>query len=65
MEFINKTGDAVSIEDIDGAIAVVRRSLVQNILSLPPGLAVEMTNILRCLQQFHTLRLKLAELKKE
>lgn len=51
----DKTGAAVSDQDIDDALDAVTASLVK-IATLPPQLAVNLPNIRRCLQQFKTSR---------
>jgi hypothetical protein len=51
MSFEDKTGQPVSDQDIDEAIAVVTRAMVLSVLKLPPELAVQMPNIHRCLKR--------------
>ncbi len=51
MEFIDQTGQPPSVEDIDRAIAAVSNALVRDIVKLPPQLAVELPNTLRCLKE--------------
>lgn len=49
---IDMTGKPVSKRDIEEAILVVKKSMVTELAKLPPGLAVQLPNILRCLQEF-------------
>ena len=59
MEFIDQTGQPPSVEDINRAIVAVSSALVHDIVKLPPQLAVELPNTLRCLRELRDKRSKL------
>lgn len=48
-EFVDKSGQPPSDQDIDEAIQAVRASFVKHIAKIPPELAVQLPNISRCL----------------
>ena len=45
----DKTGDPVNAKDVEDARQAVRRAAIRDIMKLPPYLAVELPNVLRCL----------------
>jgi hypothetical protein len=51
MFMIDKTGEPPTIEDVQEAIVTIQEAMTRNFLALPPKLAVELGNILRCLQE--------------
>lgn len=55
-EFIDEAGKPVSQHDVDEAIRVVSKQLVVGLLKLPPELAVQLPNILRCLQELRSMK---------
>lgn len=52
------TGTPPSEEDVAQATAVLKKSLVLYFIKLPPELAVEIPNVLRCLEHYRELRRK-------
>ena len=51
MEITDVTGKPVSRRDVEEAEQVVRKFMVNGIMKLPPELAVQIPNILRCLSE--------------
>ena len=52
------TGTPPSLQDIAEAQGVVARALLLYLLKVPPELAVQLPNILRCLEELVVLRKK-------
>ena len=51
-EFIDNTGKPVPLKDFEEALGVVTKFMaIQELMKLPPELAVQMVNIRRCLLQ--------------
>lgn len=55
MESEDLTGSLVSDRDIDDAMSAVKTGMI-HVMKLPPELAVNLPNVLRCLQQLKTNR---------
>ena len=51
ISFEDKSGHPSAMRDYDEAIEVVKKHLVTGIMNLPSDLAVQLPNILRCLEQ--------------
>jgi len=50
MSMEDASGHKVSMEDVETALKTVRRTIVRDIIQVPPSLAVELPNIGRCLE---------------
>lgn len=55
MEFVDKSREPPSPEDIQRARLAVETAIVRHIMDVPPVLAVELANILRCLKVFEVI----------
>jgi hypothetical protein len=55
MNFEDKTGTPPSQRDIDEAIQVVKKMIITSVMKLPPELAINLPNILRCLQRLREI----------
>ena len=51
MSFIDMTGTPPSERDVDEATKVVKKMIITQMMNLPPELAINLPNILRCLQR--------------
>lgn len=51
MNIEDMTGKPISRDNVREAIVVVRKYMVIGLLKLPPELATQLPNILRCLQE--------------
>ena len=49
IEVVDLTGALPSLKDVERAITAVKGAAVRDILTLPPDLAIEVANIIRCL----------------
>ncbi|KKN81363.1 hypothetical protein LCGC14_0319760 [marine sediment metagenome] len=61
VEMEDATGKPSTIEDIERAATVVRKSIITAMMKLPPELAIELTTILRCLDEYRAIRVKLEQ----
>lgn len=55
IEIEDRTGSLPSSNDVNEAIAVISKFVTIGMMKLPPELAVQMPNILRCLKVAKTL----------
>lgn len=55
MQMVDRTGMPSTEADYDEAIAAVTDALVRSIAALPPMLAVQLPNVIRCLKQGKSL----------
>lgn len=60
IKFEDKTGAMTSVRDREGAIEAIKKVVVgqamMQIAAISPELAVNLPNILRCLQEHHEIR---------
>ena len=65
VEFIDKTGQPRSDDELKEALRAVENVMVKNMLSVPPELATELLTIRVALKELIGLRALIARLKKE
>lgn len=65
VEFIDKTGQPISDDDLKEALHAVENVMVKNMLSVPPELATVLLTIRAALKELLGLRALIARLKKE
>jgi hypothetical protein len=52
----DRTGKPVRKEEVDEALAVVRKFIVSGLTTFPPEFAVQLPNIMRCLQELRSIK---------
>lgn len=58
VDIYDASGQPPSLADIANAIKVVQTALVRYVMKMPPEVAVELPNILRCLHRLRELESK-------